>query len=56
MKNGGNKPGANNEQLNQTNSFENIVNKNIKLSDKVFRAVVNKECYTLYITKTKGII
>ena len=50
MKNGGNKPGANNEQLNQTNSFENIVNKNIKLSDKVFRAVINKEIYILYFT------
>ena len=45
------KPGANNnEQINTNNNFENIVNKNIKLSDKVFRAVVNKECYTLYIT------
>ena len=47
------KPGTNNnnEQLNtNNNSFENIVNKNIKLSNKVFRAVINKECYTLYFT------
>ena len=39
-----------NEQINANNGFENIVNKNIKLSNKVFRTVINKECYTLYIT------
>lgn len=40
----------NNEQINTNNNFENIVNKNIKLSNKVFRTVINKECYTLYFT------
>jgi hypothetical protein len=40
----------NNEQINTNNNFENIVNKSIKLSNKVFRTVINKECYTLYIT------
>ena len=40
----------NNEQINQNNNFENIVNKNIKLSNKVFRTVINPECYTLYLT------
>ena len=45
------KTGANNnEQINASNNYENIVNKNIKLSNKVFRTVINKECYTLYIT------
>ena len=44
------KAGTNNEQINANNNFENIVNKNIKLSDKVFRAVINRECYTLYLT------
>ena len=39
-----------NEQINTNNNFENIVNKSIKLSNKVFRTVINKECYTLYIT------
>ena len=44
------KTGTNNEQINANNNFENIVNKNIKLSDKVFRTVINRECYTLYLT------
>ena len=40
----------NNEQINTNNNFENIVNKNIKLSNKVFKSVINMECYTLYLT------
>ena len=40
----------NEQQLNANNNFENIINNNIKLSDKVFRAVINRECYTLYLT------
>ena len=44
----GNKDQNISNNLGINNNFENIVNKNIKLSNRLFNIVINKECYTLY--------